>query len=326
MNIYNYKKTIYNKPFIAQRADPYVYRHIDGTYYFTASVPEYDKIVLRSAPNFNGLAQAEEVTIWERHTEGIMSMHIWAPEIHYMNGAWYIYFAAGNKDDIWAVRPYVLECKDDDPMKGQWHELGPMKGADEFTFQDFSLDMTVFTHNDIWYCAWAEKVSVGKKISNLYLAKLKSPSELESQQVLLSSPDYDWERVGFWVNEGPAFLAHGDRVYITYSASETGVTYCVGMLSAPSDADLLDPRVWVKERQPVLGSNWVKGLLGPGHNSFTKSEDGSQDIMVFHARNYDEIKGNPLYDPNRHTYYLEVLWDEDGKPVFEFQASPKDTL
>ena len=44
----NYRQTEYNKPFIIQRADPYVYRHSDGTYWFTASVPEYDRIVLRN--------------------------------------------------------------------------------------------------------------------------------------------------------------------------------------------------------------------------------------------------------------------------------------
>ena len=27
----NYRQTEYNKPFIIQRADPYVYRHSDGT-------------------------------------------------------------------------------------------------------------------------------------------------------------------------------------------------------------------------------------------------------------------------------------------------------
>ena len=37
----------WNKPWILQRADPYVYRHVDGSYYFTASVPAYDSIVLR---------------------------------------------------------------------------------------------------------------------------------------------------------------------------------------------------------------------------------------------------------------------------------------
>ena len=53
-------KTVkYNEPWIVQRADPYVYKHTDGTYYFTASVPAYDTIVLRSAKTLAGLAEAD---------------------------------------------------------------------------------------------------------------------------------------------------------------------------------------------------------------------------------------------------------------------------
>ena len=44
----------YNEPWILQRADPYVYRHTDGNYYFTASVPAYDRIVLRRSETLAG--------------------------------------------------------------------------------------------------------------------------------------------------------------------------------------------------------------------------------------------------------------------------------
>ena len=60
----------YNETWIPQRADPYVYRHTDGTYYFTASVPAYDRIVLRSSRTLAGLADAEEVTVWKKHESG----------------------------------------------------------------------------------------------------------------------------------------------------------------------------------------------------------------------------------------------------------------
>ena len=95
----------YNEPWILQRADPYVYRHTDGTYYFTASVPEYDKIVLRRSQTLAGLADAPETEIWHKHESGPMSIHIWAPELHYLDGAWYVYYAGGDKDDIWKIRP-----------------------------------------------------------------------------------------------------------------------------------------------------------------------------------------------------------------------------
>ena len=323
MNNSNYRSTLYNKPFIEQRADPYICRHEDGTYYFTASVPDYDRIILRSARTLAGLKEAEEVTVWRRHESGEQSVHIWAPEIHYLDGRWYIYYAAGDKDDVWEIRPYVLRCTGEDPVKDPWEEMGMMQAADgdKFSFHDFSLDATVFENGGERYYIWAEKTGVGKKVSNLYIARMESPVKLSTDQVLLTTPDYDWERIGFWVNEGPAFLRHNGRIYMTYSASETGACYCMGMLSIDEDADLLDPRAWKKERYPVLCTSEEMGLFGPGHNSFVKAEDGVTDVCVYHARPYSEIVGDPLYDPNRHAMLMKVIYDEAGRPVFDFANS-----
>ena len=109
------KRLKFNEPWILQRADPYVYEK-DGWYYFTASVPAYDSIVLRRAKKLADLPQAEEVVIWKKHESGPMSKHIWAPELHYLEGKWYIYFAGGEEEDIWKIRPYVLECQGQDPL------------------------------------------------------------------------------------------------------------------------------------------------------------------------------------------------------------------
>ncbi len=314
-------KTVkYNEPWILQRADPYVYKHTDGTYYFTASVPAYDTVVLRSSKTLAGLAEAEEKVLWRKHESGPMSKHIWAPEIHYLFGKWYIYFAGGEIDDEWEIRPYVLECQGDDPMQDEWIEKGKMVRAegDEFSFEAFSLDATVFENKGRWYYIWAEKVGVGKQISNLYIAEMENGYTLKTIQVLLTTPDYDWERHGFWVNEGPGIIKHNGKIFMTYSASETGIQYCVGMLTADEDADLLDPRSWTKERYPVLATNEEKGIYGPGHNSFTKDEEGN-DIIVYHARTEAEIVGNPLYNPNRHAMLMKVKWGEDGRPVFDYE-------
>lgn len=310
----------YNEIWIPQRADPYVYRHTDGTYYFTASVPAYDRIVLRSSSTLAGLADAEEVTVWKKHESGIMSEHIWAPELHYLNGKWYIYFAGGEKEDVWAIRPYVLECADADPMTGTWVEKGKMGRAkeDEFSFEAFSLDATVFENKGKYYYIWAEKVGVGKQISNLYIAEMENPYTLKTVQVLLTTPDYDWERVGFWVNEGPAVLKHDGKIYLTFSASETGPMYCMGMLTVSEDADLLDPRSWEKDRYPVLMTDESKGIYGPGHNSFTTDEEGNP-VMVYHARTEEKIVGNPLYNPNRHAMLMKISWDDKtGRPIFSY--------
>ena len=195
-----------------------------------------------------------------------------------------------------------------------------MKRADddEFSFEAFSLDATVFENKGSHYYVWAEKVGVGKQISNLYIARMAAPDKLETVQVMLTTPDYDWERVGFWVNEGPAVIKHAGKIFLTYSASETGKPYCMGMLTADEDSDLLDPRSWVKERYPVLQSDDKLGIYGPGHNSFTKDREGN-DICVYHARNEEKITGDPLYNPNRHARLMEVRWDEKERPVFSYE-------
>lgn len=314
------KKLNYNEPWIMQRADPYVYKHTDGYYYFTASIPEYDCIFLRRAESLAELRYAEEKVIWKKHEEGLMSYHIWAPELHYLDGKWYLYYAAGEMGNVWEIRPYVLECVAADPLNGEWVEKGMMQCAeeDEFSFRAFSLDATVFESQGKYYYVWAEKVGVGKQISNLYIAEMESPNRLKTVQVLLTSPDYDWERKGFWVNEGPAVIKRGGKIFLTYSASETGIHYCMGMLTASEGTDLLDPTSWEKERFPVLETSVWKGIYGPGHNSFTTDEEGAV-VCIYHARTEAEIVGNPLYNPNRHAMVMKVKWDDRGYPVFNYE-------
>ena len=112
-------------------------------------------------------------------------------------------------------------------------------------------------------------------------------------------------------------MKRNGKIFLTYSASETGVYYCVGLLEADEDADLLDPESWSKSRYPVLQSDASKGIYGPGHNCFTVDENG-RDIMVYHARTETEIVGDPLYNPNRHAMLMEFGFDEAGRPVFSY--------
>ena len=106
-------------------------------------------------------------------------------------------------------------------------------------------------------------------------------------------------------------------LFLSFSSSATGSCYCMGMLVAKEDADLLDPRSWKKERYPVLQTKEEYHIYGPGHNSFTQDEEGN-DVVVYHARQYEEVQGDPLYDPNRHAMLMKVEWNDKGYPVFNF--------
>ena len=189
------------------------------------------------------------------------------------------------------------------------------KGQIVTPIDSFALDATTFVHRGTQYLVWAQKDPAIEGNSNLYIAPMSDPWTLGGEPVMLSKPEYDWECIDFLVNEGPAVLEHDGRIYITYSASGTGPAYAMGMLAADTDADLLDPASWTKSAQPVFRTCEANGQYGPGHNSFTKTKDGAQDIMVYHARNYTDIDGDPLFDPNRHARAQIMRWTADG-PAF----------
>ena len=114
-------------------------------------------------------------------------------------------------------------------------------------------------------------------------------------------------------------IKNAGKIYLTFSASETGAAYCMGMLTADEDADLLDPRSWSKDRYPVLKTDASREIYGPGHNSFTTDEEGNS-IMVYHARKEEKIVGDPLYNPNRHAMLMKIKFDEEtGRPIFSYE-------
>lgn len=302
----------YPNPWISQRADPWVYLHTDGYYYFTGTVPEYDRLILRRAQTLNELETTEEKVIWKKHETGIMGSHIWAPELHYIDNKWYIYFAAGGAEDVWAIRMYVLENSSPNPMEGEWVE----KGQITTKYPIFSLDATTFEHKGTRYLAWAERPDRPEAGTSIFIAEMENPWTIKQPQAELTIPELDWEIQMYKVNEGAAVIKRNGKIFMTYSASATNDTYAMGLLTADEDADLLDPESWTKSLEPVFKSSEENGIYGPGHNSFTTTKDGKTDLLIYHARSYKELEVHPLNDPNRHARIQVLQWDEDGNPYF----------
>ncbi len=361
---YTVKGTIrqpeYGNVLVEQRADPYVVKAADGTYYFTASYPVcgnaedkagigYDRIILRHADTIEGLADAEEVVIWNQKDSSRANRYIWAPEMHYIGGSWYILFTASRSGNVWDIRPHMLQCMGDDPMNpGNWktadesnlHQVTAkagdtgMNGTHAFT--DFSLDMTYFESAGKHYVVWAEKPG---GISKIFMAEVNpdEPWQLISNTMLVSTPDYAWEwSGGTIINEGPAVLKHDGKIHLCFSGAAVDYTYCVGMVTAEEGADLLNPASWTKYPTPLLKSEdfEVEGYdpqCGPGHNSFTYDKDGNP-VIVYHARpmncsNAVDANGNfgqceyvskgrdGLNDPCRHARAKSLNFAADGTPI-----------
>ncbi len=329
-------ETRFPNPFIYHRADPFIYKHTDGMYYFTASYTDmehnldgkyqYLYIILRRSATLGGLADGsgayEEKTVYERSpiAGGTLSPHIWAPEIHYIDGKWYIYYTTTISDESsWRIRPHCLECSDMDPFNGNWEQKGPVvtevKG--DIAFTDFSLDHTHFEHDGKHYFLWAQKTN---NISDIFIAQLSNPWTLCTPAVRLSHPEYAWELHGFPVDEGPGVIKHGGKIFITFSGSGTDSLYCVGLLYADEKAEFLDAASWKKLPYPVFQSSRATGQFGLGHNSFTRSDDDTEDLIIYHGRQEErylvEEDYQPLYDAGRNASVGKIYWDEDGMPNF----------
>jgi len=301
-----------SNPLVRNRADAQVFRHTDGMYYMTGSVPEYDRLVLRRAPTIAGLATAEERVLWRHQASGPMSGFLWAPELHWVDGKWVMYFAAGpagGGEDPFRIRTYAVTTDSSDAMAGTFDVLGQLQTP----WDSFNLDSTIFHHRGTRYMAWAQKEPGIETNSNLYLAPMASALTFSAAPARLTVPTLPWEIRGYKVAEAPAILARNGRLFMTYSASATDDRYCLGLLTARDDADIMDPASWTKSPEPVFRSSPDNSVYGPGHNSFTVDAAG-RDVLVYHGRDYKEIEGDPLLDPNRHTRVQYFTFSADGVP------------
>ncbi len=303
---------VFHNPLVPQRADPHVTLQPDGWYYFTATVPEYDRIEIRRARVLDDLGKAEAKVVWRKHAKGPMGAHIWAPEMHRIDGKWFIYFTAAPSEHVWDIRLHVLENASADPFTGEWVERGQLKTG----WESFALDATTFVHRGQRFLVWTQRAPDGSKGTNIYIAKMDTPLSITGPATMLTRPEFAWEKVKYEVNEAPAVLLKNGRVFLSYSASATDANYAMGLLTAREDADLLDARSWSKSPQPVFKSSETNRQWGPGHNSFTTTPDGKTDVLVYHARNYREIAGDSLHDPNRNTRAQAIRWRADGTPDF----------
>lgn len=303
----------YDNPIVTQRADPFIHRHTDtGCYTFIGTSPKFDNIELRQACRLNDLKTAQPKVIWQKNESGVMSQNIWAPELHQIDGTWYIYFAAGEKERPFQIRMFVLSNKNEDPMTGQWRVSGKITTP----WDSFALDATTFEHQGKRYLIWAQQDKERSYNSALWMAEMDSPLTIKQPVIRLTKPEFDWEIQGYKVNEGAAVLIRHGKVFVTYSASATDHRYATGLLWADATSNLMDESNWHKSSKPVFETNEQLDRFGPGHNSFVLAEDGKTDLMIYHSRDYRELRGNPLTDPNRHARARAIYWDKNGMPVF----------
>lgn len=305
----------FTNPLLPSGADPYSF-YKDGYYYYTNTLG--NKLVLWKTKNLADLKDAESKTIWVPPAGTAYSKEIWAPEFHFIKGKWYAYFAAddGSNDHH---RTFVLENTSTDPFQGEWIFKGKVAAPSD----KWAIDSDVFEQKGRLYMIWAGWEGDVNGQQNIYIAKMKNPWTIRGKRVLVSKPTYAWERNGDLnnagnpahvdVNEGPQFLKHDNKIFIVYSASGCWTDfYALGMLTASARSNLLKPASWKKSAEPVFKQSPENSVYAPGHNSFFKSPDGTEDWILYHA-NSEPGQG---CGRERSPRAQKFTWNKNGMPEF----------
>ncbi|ULL16792.1 alpha-N-arabinofuranosidase [Paenibacillus sp. H1-7] len=303
----------FRNPLVEKGADPWIYRHTDGFYYFT--VTRGNRIDIWKSATISGIADKTPQTVWQAPETGPNCKNIWAPEIHFIQGKWYIYYTAndgqGGKPGDQTRRCYVLENASVDPLSGEWVDKGQIRTAIA------GLDGTVLQHRDELYFVYSGYGSFPDYGSALYMVKMSDPWTTIGDEVLLSAPTEAWEKQGgMAINEGPIFLRRNGKLFLIFSASACwSDDYALGMLTASETDDVMNPASWIKHDGPVFAKSVENKAFGPGHNGFTVSPDGTEDWILYHA--IPESNGGASL---RCACAQKFGWHADGTPDFGIPA------
>jgi GH43 family beta-xylosidase len=296
----------FSNPVLGQGADPFV-TVVKGRYYYVQSSSGNHGVSMRSSTSLATLQFAPETTVFEGGGKAPCCEY-WAPEVHRIGGSWYVYVAADDGDNA-HHRTYVFKAS---RITGPYAFAGELK----LPGNRWAIDATILRgSHGTDYVLWSGWPGASNGEQDIYIAKLSNPTTVTGARVRLSRPQYAWEQhagtVGVEVNEGPAVLARGGKVYVTYSGSGCWTPdYALGMLSADASSNLLDPSSWHKSPTPIFHGGSGSGEYGTGHNSFFSSPDGRQTWLVYHA----VTSPGGSCGADRQVYAQPVRFAADGTP------------
>lgn len=229
-------------------------------------------------------------SIWQAPASGWNRSCVWAPEIHFIQGRWYVYYAAGEAGPPFIhQRTGVLRSKTDDVFS-DYEDMGVLytgDNPDDPASNVWAIDMTILEHKGKLYAIWSgwiKQETTDATQQQLYICEMENPYTMKGKRVKLSSPVESWETGGpLNLNEGPEILKNGENIFIIYSCRESWlVEYRLGMLQLINpDENLLDPANW-KKTGPIFQGNLQ--VFGVGHCSFAKSPDGKEDWIIYHSK------------------------------------------
>ena len=105
----------FTNPLVRSRdsADPWMVYH-EGYYYFTATLDPNGGIWVWKSSRLADLDSSAKVKVHTPESKQ-RGKQIWAPELHFINSRWYLYYTASDGVDE-NHRVYVIESRGRDPL------------------------------------------------------------------------------------------------------------------------------------------------------------------------------------------------------------------
>lgn len=305
------KITYTNPVYSHYMADPFVLRH--GGYYYaygTAPTP----IGERWFP----ILQSADLVNWTPRGGALIPVpgadEFWAPEVVYHDGIFYMYYSAHG---INGGNHRLRVATSTDPL-GPFEDTGCVLTPDD----PFTIDAHPFCDKDgQWYLFYARDFLTadnGYRIgTGIVVDRLVDMITLAGQPRIVVRPHADWQLFqaqrsiydgvyDWYTVEGPAVRLHKSRYYCFYSGGgweqdNYGVAYVVA-------EHPLGPYIQPNHVSGPLLRSVPGRVIGPGHNSFVVSPDGSQEYVVYHG--WDSAK------TARYMRIDRLMWDGD-RPIIE---------
>ncbi|PXX71754.1 GH43 family beta-xylosidase [Nocardia tenerifensis] len=274
--------------------DPFL-TFYEGNYYLSTSqsTDQCGCLRMRQASSLADLAAAEPITVW-LDDDPSRNQDMWAPSFHLIDGQWYFYYTAGDGSNS-GHRLYVLRSEGPDPLGP--YEFAGLLGAPDV----WAIDPELLQLGDRLYLLWSGPNNL------LHIAPMSDPVTVCGRAVYLPSAGGCPE-----VREAPATIQRDGTTYLVYSTCDTGKPdYQLWMHSLPPGADPLVPANWRQHPNVLFTRNDAAGVFGPGSNGFFQSPDGTEDWIVYHAKETDEY----TYE-ERTTRAQRFTWCADGTPDF----------
>jgi GH43 family beta-xylosidase len=308
-------RTYTNPVYDGYLGDPFVLKH-NGEYYAYGTVPRGDV----SVP----VLHSRDLVDW-RHLGTALVLRgdafetLWAPEVVYDNGTFYMYYSAGGEEG----EGHQLRVATASSPAGPFEDSGTVLTPDDA----FTIDAHPFRDDDgrwyLYYCRdFLEPDGEGRVGTGIVVDRLVGMTRLAGERRTVVRPHADWQlyerqrewygRMWDWYTVEGAFVCkHEGRYYCLYSGGawrepNYGVSYVVADHPKGPFAPEADT-----EGPSILRTSPGR-VIGPGHASVVHAPDNAHEYLVYHAWDAGHTSRQMRIDP--------LTWEE-GAP-----ASPGPTL